>query len=90
MPDNNFETAFDQGCIMNNATIDNDAFFMAYFNVNGENSWEEIGDDYPEIIGIYYCLIAEIAGILVQQEAFKNLPKKSFYHIGFASFHNEE
>lgn len=38
MPDNNFATAFDDGCIMNSSAIDNDDFFETYFDVNGEKS----------------------------------------------------
>ena len=38
MPDNDFETAYDEGCIMNNSAIDNDAFFEKYFGVDGEGA----------------------------------------------------
>ena len=57
MPDNNFETAFIDGCIMNDSAIDNDNFFKTYFDVNGENAWNKIGDDYHEIILVFYYII---------------------------------
>jgi len=90
MPNNDFNTAFNEGCIMNNSAIDNDAFFEQHFNVSGEEAWEKIGDDYIEIISIFYYLISEIIEIVSQQTEFKSLPKKSPCHIGFASFHDEE
>ncbi|OJJ18324.1 hypothetical protein BKI52_26260 [marine bacterium AO1-C] len=90
MPDNNFDTAFDEGCIMNNSAVDNDKFFETHFDVNGEGSWAKIGDDYHQIISLYYHLINEIIGVVTQQEEFQNLPKKSPCHIGFAFFHDEE
>ncbi|MHA7060033.1 hypothetical protein ACWGOQ_0022590 [Aquimarina sp. M1] len=37
MPDNDFETAFDQDCIKNDLAINNDTFFRTYFDVDGEN-----------------------------------------------------
>jgi hypothetical protein len=90
MPDNNFETAFIDGCIMNDSAIDNDNFFKTYFDVNGENAWNKIGDDYHEIILVFYYIIKDIIATVVQQEEFKKLPKKSPCHFGFASFHDEE
>lgn len=90
MPDNNFVKAFAEGCIMNDSAIDNDKFFIEYFDVPGEEAWAEIGDDYLEIITIFYHLIGEIIKNVVEHEAFINLPKKSPCHIGFAGFHDEE
>ncbi|WP_298956156.1 hypothetical protein [uncultured Nonlabens sp.] len=90
MPDNNFENAFANGCLMNDSAIDNDNFFKTYFDVNGENAWEQIGDDYHQIILIFYYIIEDIIAAVARQEEFKNLPKKSPCHIGFASFHDEE
>lgn len=90
MADNNFETAFDNGCIMNNSAIDNDAFFKTYFDIDIDKSLTQIGDDYELIILSFYYIIKEIIQHVVQQEEFKKLPKKSPYHFGFASFHDEE
>ncbi|WP_103072552.1 hypothetical protein [Aquimarina sediminis] len=90
MPNNDFDTAFDDGCIMNNSAIDNDNFFSLHFNTTGEESWQKIGDDYQEIILIFYYLIEDIIEAITQQKVFKNLPLKSPCHIGFASFHDEE
>ena len=90
MSDNDFEKAFYNGCIMNNSAIDNDKFFKTYFNVDGENAWERIGDDYQTIILAFYYLINDIINVVIQQNEFKILPKKTPYHIGFASFHDAE
>jgi len=90
MPDNNFEEAFDEGCIMNDSAIDNRDFFSKYFDVPGEEAWGEIGDDYLAIITIFFHLTEEIIEKVVEHEAFKSLPKKSPCHIGFAGFHDEE
>ncbi|MEX6625882.1 hypothetical protein [Tenacibaculum salmonis] len=90
MANNNFETAFNNGCIMNNSAIDNDAFFKTYFDEDIDKSLEQIGDDYEQIILAFYYIIKEIVKLIVQQEEFKNLPKKSPCHFGFASFHDEE
>ncbi len=90
MPDNDFETAFDNGCIMNNSAIDNDIFFETHFNIDGEKSWEKLGDDYRGIILIFCYIIKEIIEVVAQQVEFKNLPRKSPCHFGFASFHDAE
>lgn len=90
MPDNNFEKAFSEGCIMNDGAILNEKFFSEYFDVSDEEAWAEIGDDYLEIITIFYHLIEEIIKNVIEHEAFINLPKKSPCHIGFAGFHDEE
>ncbi|MBE7646585.1 hypothetical protein [Tenacibaculum finnmarkense] len=90
MPDNNFATAFKDGCIMNNSAIDNDDFFKTYFDEDIDKSLEEIGDDYEQIILAFYYIIKDIIKLVVQQEEFKKIPKKSPCHFGFASFHDQE
>ncbi|MAQ74869.1 MAG: hypothetical protein CL613_00885 [Aquimarina sp.] len=90
MPDNNFETAFDDGCIINDSAIDNDTFFKKYFDTDGENSWEIMGNDYLLIITIFEYIIIDIIDVVVNEKAFKSLPKKSPYHIAFAGSHDEE
>lgn len=89
MPNNDFETAFEDGCIMNDSAINNDTFFDTYFNTTGEEAWKKVGNDYHEIILTFYYIIKEIIKKVTLQEAFKNLPLKSPCHIGFASFHDE-
>ena len=90
MPSNDFETAYDEGCIMNDSAIDNDAFFEKYFGVDGEGAWKRIGNDYLEIATIFYFIIKAVVPFLVEDESFKKLSKLSPSHFGFAGSHDEE
>ncbi|WP_299673851.1 hypothetical protein [uncultured Tenacibaculum sp.] len=90
MPNNDFEIAYDEGCIMNNSAIDNDVFFEKHFGVNGEGAWKKIGNDYLEIVTIFYFIIKAVVPFLVEDESFKKLPKLSPSYFGFAGSHDEE
>lgn len=90
MPDNNFETAFDEGCIMNDSAISNEEFFRTYFEVDAEKAWEKLEGDYLEVITSFCCLIKDIIGTVADQDEFKALPKHSPYHVGVAGFHDEQ
>jgi len=90
MPDNNLETAFDQGCIMNSSAIDNDEFFNNTFNCDGDKSFQVLGDDYTAIIQIYNLILVEIMPSVVKSIAFQRLPMMKPSYITFAFFHDEQ
>ena len=89
-PDNNLETAFDDGCIMNNSAVDNDEFFIEYFDCLGEDSFEKIDGDYFSLIGIFYEIFSEIVNPFVEDSNFQDLPKKDPYYITFNFSHDDE
>ncbi|MBW1296861.1 hypothetical protein [Aquimarina litoralis] len=90
MPDNDFDAAYDEGCIMNDSAINNEDFFASHFNTNGEKAWGDIGNDYTEIILIFDYLLSDIVPAIIEQKEFAVLPKKVPCHIGFAGFHDEQ
>ncbi len=90
MPNNDFEKAFDKGCIMNNSAIDNDEFFKTNFNVVGEDIFDKLGDDYNGVITIFSEIIMEIITTVAEQDEFKKLPLKSPCHFGFSLYHDAE
>ena len=87
--DNDEETAFDEGYIMANTAIDNDTFFQKYFNCTGEDSFEEIGDDYTYLIYCFNLVLEEIITAVVQTNTFTKLPIKSPCLVGFSAFDDE-
>ena len=90
MPDNDFDTAFDQGCIMNSSAIDNDEFFIEYFDCMGEESHTKVDDDYFNLIYIFYLMFHEIIPVLIKDSCFKDLPRKTPYYISFAFSHDDK
>lgn len=90
MPDNDLETAFDEGCIMNTSAIDNDGFFEQYFNTSGEGSFKAIGRDYSEVIMFFYLMMGEIIRSIVKAPEFKNLPLQEPFYVTFSFFHDDE
>jgi len=90
MPENDLDTAFDEGCIMNNSAIDNDSFFELYFGCSGENSFGVIDADYTALITLFYYIFIEIIDSVVETEAFQKIPRKDPYYVTFASFHDDE
>lgn len=90
MPSNDFTTAFDDGCIMNNHAIDNDAFFKKYFNTDGESAFGDIGTDYHGIIFIFLYLIEDIIEKVSELGSFKKLPKQLPCHVGISGYHDSE
>jgi|GEM_PF-6665734 len=90
MPDNDFNTAFDQGCIINSSAVDNDDFFMNNFNCTGEESYEKIDGDYPNLIFVFHNLFLEIVPVLIKDSHFIDLPKKTPYYMSFAFSHDDE
>ena len=90
MPSNNFDYAFDDGCILNNHAVDNDIFFKEYFNTDGESATEDIAEDYDAIILVFYHLIKDLIKKVTNLESFKKLPKKIPCHIAIALSHDDE
>ncbi len=90
MPSNNFETAFDDGCIMNNHAIDNDRFFKKYFNTDSESAGDDIPDDYFIIPLVFYYIFEDIAKDVANLEEVKQLPLLSPSHIAFAICSDDE
>jgi len=90
MPSNNFDDAFDEGCIMNNHAVDNDKFFKEYFNTDGESAGSDIPEDYDAIVLSFYHLIKDIIKQVTNLDSFKKLPKKIPCHIALALSHDDE
>ncbi|MDR7212074.1 hypothetical protein [Flavobacterium piscis] len=88
-PDNNEDTAFDEGYIMADTAIDNNSFFQKYFDCTGENSFETVGDDYTVIIYLFQLVIEKIISEITQMDVFNKLPRKSPCHFGFSAFDDE-
>lgn len=88
-PDNDEETAFDEGYIMADTAIDNDCFFQKYFDCTGEDSFETIGYDYTFLIYLFQLVIKEIIPEIAQKDVFNKLPRESPCHFGFSAFDDE-
>ncbi|MBL6448529.1 hypothetical protein JMN32_19620 [Fulvivirga sp. 29W222] len=90
LPENDIDTAFDEGCIMNTSAIDNNVFFEQYFNISGEDSFEVIDRDYSGLIMFFYKIMGEIIGSVVKTQEFKKLPLKEPFYVTFSFFHDDE
>ncbi len=90
MPENDLETAFDEGCIMNDSAIDNDSFFESYFGCSGEDSFEVIDRDYTALITLFYYVFIEIIASVASGEAIQKIPRKDPYYITFAFSHDDQ
>ncbi len=88
-PENDKETAFDEGYIMAESAIDNDPFFQKYFECSGDKSFQTLGNDYAFLIRLFELLIIEITPEIVQTDAFNKLPRKSPCLFGFSAFDDE-
>ena len=91
-PTNDKKSAFNEGYIMAESAIDNDAFFQKYFNCSGENSFTTVGDDhydYTYLIYFFQLVIEAIIPEIVKTNAFQKLPRQSPCLVGFAAFDDE-
>ncbi|WP_130735744.1 hypothetical protein [Flavobacterium sp. J27] len=88
-PNNDEETAFDEGYIMAESAIDNDLFFQKYFNCSGAESFETIGEDYTSLIYCFEMILEAIITEVSQNKSFNRLPLKSPCLFGFTAFDDE-
>ena len=91
-PNNNKDTAFDEGYIMADTAIDNNSFFQKYFGCTGKDNFETVGDDhydYTFLIYLFQLVIEEIIPEIAQTNVFNKLPRKSPCHFGFSAFDDE-